>query len=42
MCIIFILQSLFRRIANVLQKMIDFCDVAEGTSAYEGLKRHCG
>jgi len=36
MCIIFILQSLYRRIVNVLQRMIDCDDVREGTSAYEG------
>jgi len=36
MSIIFILQSLYRRIVNVLQRMIDCGDVREGTSAYEG------
>jgi len=33
MCFIFILQGLFRLIANVLQRMIDCRDVAEGTTA---------
>jgi len=49
MCIIFILQSLFRRIASILQKMIDCRDVTEGTTAYEGTqerlqiaRRGCG
>jgi len=32
----FILQALYRRIVNVLQRMIDCGDVREGTSAYEG------
>jgi len=36
MCIIFILQGLFRRIVNVLQRMIDCRDMEEGTRAYEG------
>jgi len=36
MCIIFILKGLFRRIANVLQRMIDCPDVVEGTTSYEG------
>ena len=36
MCIIFILQSLYRHIVNVLQRIIDCRDMQEGTSAYEG------
>jgi len=35
MCIIFIMQGIFRRIASIMQKMIDCCDVTEGTPAYE-------
>ena len=30
------MQSLYRRIVNVLQRMTDCGDVQEGTSAYEG------
>jgi len=36
MCIILILQGLFRRVANILQKMVDCHDVTEGTTTYEG------
>jgi len=35
MSINFILQGLFRRIVNILQKMIDCRDMSEGTTAYQ-------
>ena len=35
MSINFILQGLFRRLVNILQKMIDCRQVTEGTEAYQ-------